>query len=574
LGNGAYAHAGDLRNTINDVNELKHSLLRLKFAVSDYLDLPAGKLVDCFSVFANGLTKFDTVLFYYSGHGMQIDGVNFVVSPEADTGSPDFMESLVSIQWLIGRLTQRDGTTLVFLDACRNNPLGEGLNAKLEHNAMQKGLARPKAVFTSPGLASFSEASDPAQGPIFIAFAAAPGAVAWEGEGEVSIFTEGLMSTIEAVDLPIHNVMLRIATYVKGQTEGRQEPWSTSSLSKPFYFSESSLVWFNANLIGFVAFLVMMGIHSIILWYGSADPSPGNAARRAPGVPEISSPWLIALSSGCLLISLVLFLVGIGRSYRSARGDIGQAEEGYWWSSLVGGFFGGIFAALPIAFPYWHAWAVDESVVQGSERLESLGVVLCQILLACIATGVILGPLSYALAMKARSRSTAGRYSFALASSGGVVGGVIAGLAIAPALTWYFVRLGRPPISPWILLPGSLFGTAFIVFSIIGYNVERFSYRRMIANAGAAMAGTVLATLVAGIVVLGLRAYVDLAIWELAVNSPDESARRVGPFVGLVVGAILGGAIGLAVAFVNCGFVVRFTASGARSQARPLDRGA
>jgi caspase domain-containing protein len=531
LGNGAYTHLCRLKKTGNDVRELKASLQRLGFSVTDYCDLTSAKLEEQFSKFLDGLTEHDTALLYYSGHGIQINGVNYVVPPEFDFKSPGFLKSLVSIQSLIDRLTACAATTLVFLDACRNNPLPKQLSAKLEHDARRKGLERPEMVVTGPGLAAFTEKGQAGFTPMFIAYAAAPGSVAYESTDELSIFTKGLVSTIETDDLPILNLMLRVADYVKETSEGKQEPWSASSLSSPFYFRKSSLVWFNANLIGFVALAVMMVIHSIIVW------DAGARARLLGGfndAPDLSVARMIILSSVFLVVSFLLCLLGIVRTYRFARGEFKQDEEGRWGRSFVGGFFGGIFAAPLLAVPYSWTW-----------RGGSLGVLLCENMVAAIATGLVLGPLSYVMAVTAHKRAKTAMRRVGWSVAGGVAGGLIAGILIGPLATLYFGGLWRPLVQPEILLFGCLFGTIVLVFSIITYDIDRFSYRNMRAKAKAAVSGSFIAGVIAFAIVVTFRSYIE------SVAFRKESLLLIGVPIGMTVGAILGLAIGIAVAIAN-----------------------
>jgi uncharacterized caspase-like protein len=160
----------------------------------------------------------DLSLVFYSGHGLQVDGENYLVPTDAvaeDRLSLKF--EMVNARDILDGMIEQSDVTLAFFDACRNNPLSRSLAAKLGPTrsvAVGKGMAQIEVQGTGA----------------MIAFATAPGDVALDGEGENSPFTAALLKHLATPGLEINQLMTRVKADVVKQTGGRQRPWHTSDL--------------------------------------------------------------------------------------------------------------------------------------------------------------------------------------------------------------------------------------------------------------------------------------------------------------------------------------------------------
>ncbi len=227
IGNGAYQYAPPLANPVNDAVDMAATLEDLGWTVIEGYDLEFGPLREILRDFARALDEADHALFYYAGHGLQLDGENFMVPVDAklqDQGEVEF-ES-VALNTAVAQLTRASGTRLVFLDACRDNPLAEDL-------ARQAAAARSAAI--GAGLAQLDELTS----ETLIAYSTQPGATATDGVGRNSPFTAGVLRHIATPGLDVQEMMRRVRQSVMDDTNDLQVPWDNSSLTAGFSFVPS-----------------------------------------------------------------------------------------------------------------------------------------------------------------------------------------------------------------------------------------------------------------------------------------------------------------------------------------------
>jgi Caspase domain/Domain of unknown function (DUF4189) len=166
-------------------------------------------------------------LFFYAGHGLQIGGKNYLAPIDARIESEaDLDFATVDLDLVVRNMEREQRTNIVFLDACRDNPMASNLARKMGTRsvAVGRGLARVES-----GIGTL------------IAFATQPGNTALDGDGRNSPFTAALLGTIERPGLSIGEVMISVRNAVLKQTDGRQVPWEHSSLTGQFYFSPVAL---------------------------------------------------------------------------------------------------------------------------------------------------------------------------------------------------------------------------------------------------------------------------------------------------------------------------------------------
>ena len=222
IGNSAYRHTVPLRNPKNDAGDMARSLRELGFAVIEGLDLDEAAFEAKLREFARAAVGAEATLFYYAGHGLQVDEENYLVPVDAQLVSEvDVRLDTISLDTVMTEM--RSKVNLVFLDACRDNPLAQNLARSMGPNrssAVGRGLGR---VEDSAGM--------------LIAYATAPGNVASDGDGENSPFTEALLANLAVPGVSVNDLMTAVTDAVAVQTGGQQQPWTHSSLRTPFYFN-------------------------------------------------------------------------------------------------------------------------------------------------------------------------------------------------------------------------------------------------------------------------------------------------------------------------------------------------
>ena len=221
VGNSAYQNIARLDNPRNDATLMAETLAGLGFALiggSAQLDLDKAALDTDVQNFGRQIQGADVALFYYAGHGVQVNGSNYLVPVGANpTREADVDFQMVDIN-LVLRQMQGSGTRLnmVILDACRNNPFGaRGLRSA------DGGLAQMRAP----------------EGTL-ISYATQPGSVAQDGSDGHSPYTKALAATIKQAGLDIFQTFNQVGLAVKRETGGSQQPWvSSSPIDGSFYFA-------------------------------------------------------------------------------------------------------------------------------------------------------------------------------------------------------------------------------------------------------------------------------------------------------------------------------------------------
>lgn len=218
VGNGAYRSAVALPNPPNDAADMAAALRELNFEVilASNVDKAAfdAKLRD----FAKTLRDARMALFYYAGHGMQVAGKNYAVPVDARLeGAADLPVETVDIDQVLSVMqADPNRVNLVFLDACRDNPL-------------TRSFARALPATRSAAVGSGLSQIEAGRGTL-IAFATAPNRVALDGKGRNSPFTSALLKHIRTPGLDIAFVLRRVTADVEKASNGTQVPWMHASL--------------------------------------------------------------------------------------------------------------------------------------------------------------------------------------------------------------------------------------------------------------------------------------------------------------------------------------------------------
>lgn len=217
IGNGDYWDL-PLRNPANDARLMGETLRGLGFEVTTLVDLDQNAMKQAILDFGEKLERDykNTVgLFYYAGHGVQVNGTNYLIPIDAKIRREADVEVVaVNANWVLGQMEfAGNPLNIVVLDACRNNPYQRSFRNS------QTGLARMSAPRGT-----------------MIAYATRPGDVSSDGAGDNSPYTEALAQTIRRPGLSLSDVFIEVRNDVMDQTDGKQVPWEEGGLTGRFYF--------------------------------------------------------------------------------------------------------------------------------------------------------------------------------------------------------------------------------------------------------------------------------------------------------------------------------------------------
>lgn len=227
IGNGDYQGAGDLPNARNDAQLMEAALKAVGFETELLLDLTEEKMGEALDSLAERANSLDVVALYYAGHGLQKNNVNYLVPVDARIETETAIErETLTLQSFIDVLA-RVPVSMLFLDACRNNPFAE----KLAEDAEASG----RSLAVSRGLAVVRPVGD-----MLITFATLPNTVASDGTGENSPFATALARHVRTPDAEVSVLMKRVTRDVIEKTDGEQRPQQLSQMQREFYFQRTS----------------------------------------------------------------------------------------------------------------------------------------------------------------------------------------------------------------------------------------------------------------------------------------------------------------------------------------------
>ena len=232
IGNGAYAYVRALPNPTNDARAMAKSLRDIGFVVTEGTDLDRRAMQATIRDFLRDAARSQVAVVYYAGHGVQIDGRNYLapidIQFQAGSGMTDTMMDMDTI---MAGLDDQVRTNILILDACRNNPMAPKVASTgpaRDIEAGSSGLAAPTTLGAGSTLGAGT----------LIAFATAPGQVALDGEGANSPFSAALTRHIGTPGLEVQQMLTRVRAEVVAATKGKQVPWSNSSLLGEVYLAE------------------------------------------------------------------------------------------------------------------------------------------------------------------------------------------------------------------------------------------------------------------------------------------------------------------------------------------------
>jgi uncharacterized caspase-like protein len=226
IGNARYVNVSPLPNAANDARVMAAALRDVGFAVIDGFDLARDGMEQQIRAFLRKSESARLRLLYYAGHGLQVDGRNYLVPVTTKLESAgDLRFETIGLDSILETLDDPSRTTIVILDACRNNPFAQTLAAR--YGGTGRGLA------PQPGLAGYGSVG----AGTLIVFSTAPDKVALDGNGANSPFTQALARHLRTPGLEVRQMLTRVRADVAAETHGAQIPWDNSALLGDVYLA-------------------------------------------------------------------------------------------------------------------------------------------------------------------------------------------------------------------------------------------------------------------------------------------------------------------------------------------------
>ena len=225
VGNSTYAHIGRLPNPDNDAADMSAALRRLGFEVTTEFNADRVEMTAALRAFTRRSARADISLVFYAGHGIEMDGVNYLVPVDARLERDvDVRYETVTLDDLLVS-TVGASLRLVILDACRNNPLARSMQRTTASRSVSGG--------------SFGNLNEDLLGDeTLVAYAAAAGTTAADGRGRNSPYTAALLSHLET-PLEILSLFRRVRAQVLSSTNGAQRPHEYQSLVREHYLTRT-----------------------------------------------------------------------------------------------------------------------------------------------------------------------------------------------------------------------------------------------------------------------------------------------------------------------------------------------
>lgn len=214
IGNASYKES-PLNNPVNDAQDMAKALTELEFTVILKTNVSQKDMDKSLDEFAKKLDNGCVGLFYYSGHGIQYEGENYLLPIDAKINrEADIKYTSLNVNKILDYMKDSNGNgmNIIILDACRNNPFRM-------FRSLGRGLAETRASLG-----------------FIIGYATSPGAVASDGTGRNGVYTKYLLSAMKTPGLTIENVFKHVLQGTSTETHGKQTPWVSSSFAGDFYF--------------------------------------------------------------------------------------------------------------------------------------------------------------------------------------------------------------------------------------------------------------------------------------------------------------------------------------------------
>src|SRR5215471_777897 len=222
IGNAAYRYSARLENPRNDAADMAIVLRRKGFHVVQGFDLDKAAFDAKIGEFSEALRGAQVGLLFYAGHGVQVSGQNYLVPIDAKLTTAATLDmEMVRLERVHRTMEREARTSILFFDACRDNPLARTL-------ARSMGSQSPEV---GQGLAAIESGAG-----TLISFSTQPGNVALDGKGRNSPYSGALIRQLSTSNEDLNWILIAVRNDVMRQTDHRQVPWEHSAITRRFYF--------------------------------------------------------------------------------------------------------------------------------------------------------------------------------------------------------------------------------------------------------------------------------------------------------------------------------------------------
>jgi hypothetical protein len=226
VGNSAYRNTPRLENPKNDALDVGAALTRLGFQVIETFDLDKAGFDKAIRDFAAALQGAETAIFFYAGHGLLVSGQNYLVPIDAQLTSASGLDvEMVRLETVQRAMEGRAKTSILFFDACRDNPLSRSLARAMGTRSLEIGN----------GLAAIGGGVG-----TLVSFATQPEKVAYDGKGRNSPYSGALVRQLRTSNDDLSDILIAVRNDVMKETDGKQVPWEHSALTGRFYFNRGA----------------------------------------------------------------------------------------------------------------------------------------------------------------------------------------------------------------------------------------------------------------------------------------------------------------------------------------------
>jgi uncharacterized caspase-like protein len=227
IGNGHYVNANTLINPPNDAIAVGNKLSDLGFEVLHGVDVGRDEMEKLLRHFLFKAASSEIAILFYAGHGLQVDGRNYLVPVDAKIQTTaDLNFGTIDLDKILASLDDPTRANIIILDACRDNPLARSFASRTRTASVGSGLA----AYTMVGTGTL------------VAYSTAPGKVADDGIGVNSPFTTSLLRHIATPGIEVRQMLTRVRSDVATATAEKQIPWDNSSLRGDVYLGGASNV--------------------------------------------------------------------------------------------------------------------------------------------------------------------------------------------------------------------------------------------------------------------------------------------------------------------------------------------
>lgn len=224
LGNSKYQNVPALENPANDAEDFAAALRRLGFDVIEQRDASREAMAKAVHDFSEQLAGAEVALFFYAGHGLQMNGENYLIPVDAKIQSAaDVRFNTIDLTDIQQEMEGSGRTNIIILDACRDNPFADKL-AQSGRSLGSRGLVRLDAA---------------AQGSLIV-YSTQPNNIALDGSGRNSPFTAALLKHVATPGLEVRQMISRVRGDVLAATDKKQTPWDSSSLVGDVYLANAA----------------------------------------------------------------------------------------------------------------------------------------------------------------------------------------------------------------------------------------------------------------------------------------------------------------------------------------------